>query len=379
MPDISFKKHSKTGHWILRYNCHDGRLEYYTGQRGEDKGTVSVLNRMRSVIQEMEIDFKVKGAQLTKAAVRQALDRVLHKQIDHSAMAKLTTVIDNMEAGRIVTPQNKKYSAGSIKTFRFTVDLLERFGDATPTMANYSRFITWCQDKEYSTNYIGSQLKNWKALARHAGIHVPAEFKKIVEETHDIYLDEDDLKAMNQPALELSDREALVRDWFLLDCYTGLRVSDLVQLKAGNLSGEFITIANKKTGEKVVLPVHPVAAAILARYGGQFPHKITDVEINRVIKTVAKKAGIKGRILFTITKGGKQKDEYLEKWQMISCHTARRSFITNLRKNGVPDSIVMKLTGIRSSATLRRYDKLSQEEAARIAAGMQFFKDVQKD
>jgi len=40
----------------------------------------------------------------------------------------------------------------------------------------------------------------------------------------------------------------------------------------------------------------------------------------------------------------------------------------------VPDTIIMKLTGIRSSATLKRYDKLSADEAAKIAAGLAFFK-----
>jgi integrase len=371
MSKINFVTHSGSGRKILTYTCTDGRLFYYTKQTGEVT-TSPVLRRMISAIERIELDGAKSGEPITRQVIREALDRLLHKPVDNDAIEKMEAVVDQMQAGKILTPRKQKYASGSIKTFRFTISLLQRFGDGTPTMDSYKRFINWCQGLDYSINYIGSQLKNWKALAKAAGYTVPAGFKKIIEETHDIYLDEEELRAMYE--LDLPDRERVARDWFILDCYTGLRVSDLVRLSGKNLSGEFITISNKKTGEKVVLPVHPYARAVLKRYEGGFPPKITDVEINRTIKKVAAKAGIKGRVLFTITKGGKRKDEYLEKSQMVSCHTARRSFITNLRKNGVPDSIVMKLTGIRSAATLKRYDKLTSDEAAKIAAGLNFFR-----
>ncbi|HUR64900.1 MAG TPA: tyrosine-type recombinase/integrase, partial [Chitinophagaceae bacterium] len=166
---------------------------------------------------------------------------------------------------------------------------------------------------------------------------------------------------------------AVVRDWFILDCYTGLRVSDLVMLEKRNISKGFITIANEKTDEKVVIPVHPYVQKIVSKYKG-FPPAVSDVKINKFIKLICEKAEFTGRVLFTITKGGKRKDEYLKKWQMVSAHTARRSFITNLRKNGVPDTIIMKLTGIRAISTLLRYDKITAEEAAQVAADLKFFK-----
>jgi integrase len=240
-------------------------------------------------------------------------------------------------------------------------------------MENYRGFIKWCHDKGFSTNYIGGQIKNWKSLGGYAGGSFPAGFKKISEESIDIYLDEAEIKAMIK-ADDLTDREILVRDWFVIDCYTGLRVSDLLLLDAKHLNGNFITIVNKKTSEKVVLPVHPAIKNILARHKGEFPRKVTDQELNRTIKKVAEKAGITGQVLHTMTKGGKRKDTYFKKYQMVSCHTSRRSFITNLRKNGVADSIVMNLTGIKSAATLKRYDKLGPDEAARIAAKHKFFK-----
>lgn len=372
---------------ILLYTCYDGRLKYYTGEKANtnkwpevDTGTDAQLDRIKKTIREMVVDYKIKGEPVTKAMLAAELNAMLHKkkQTASNLFASMRLVVEKMRVGEILTPEKKIYSKGSIKTFNFTVDFLERFQpDMTIrsiSMDTYKKFITWCQSKDYSINYIGSQIKNWKTLGKAVGgnpIFDDEAFKKIQEETFDVYLDEKELATIGK--LKLNARESLSRDWFILDCYTGLRVSDLVLLNKNNYSNGYITIANEKTDEKVVIPTHPSVKKVLAKYKG-FPPAITDVEINRTIKKVAEKAGIKDKVLHTITKGGKRQDTYMQKWEMVSNHTARRSFITNLRKNGVADSIVMKLTGIRSAATLQRYDKLSADEAAKIASKLKFFK-----
>jgi integrase len=371
---------------LLLFTCYDGRLKYYTGEKAGSKwpdvddGTAAQLDRIKRIVREMHVDYKIKGEPLTKALLASSLDKALHKKKPTSTnlFTAMRQVVEKMRIGEILTPDNKIYAKGTIKNFNFSIDVLEKFQpDMTirsVSIDTYKKFITWCQSKDYSTNYIGAQIKNWKTLGRAIGgnpIFDDEEFKKIQEATSDVYLDEKELGAIMR--LKLRNRESLARDWFILDCYTGLRVSDLVVLNKKNYHNGYITIANEKTGAKVVIPSHPIVKKILGRYKG-FPPPITDVEINRTIKKVAEKAGITEKVLFTITKGGKRKDSYMQKWEMVSNHTARRSFITNLRKNGVADSIVMKLTGIRSAATLQRYDKLSADEAAKIAAKLKFFK-----
>lgn len=369
---------------VFFYTCHDGRLKYYTGETAAninklDSGVRAVLTRIQTFLAEMEVDYKIKGMVITKTVVKDALNTLLHKKAASrgNMFSDMTGLVDRMETGLVLTPGKKRYSAGSIKTFRFTISMLEKFNPGlsigSTDQGTYKKFILWMQGQDYSINYIGSQVKNWKTLGKGIGGTVFDEpwFKKMQEDATDIYLDEKELLAIYN--LQLTGQHDLVRDWFILDCYTGLRVSDLILLDKRNLSEGMITIANKKTGEKVVIPVHPLVKKILAKYKG-FPPKISDVIMNRLIKQVGEKAKINGQVLFTITKGGVRKDEYLKKWQAISNHTARRSFITNLLKNGVPDSIVMKLTGIKSSQTLKRYDKLSTGEAAEIAAKHKFFR-----
>lgn len=396
MPKLSFvlkRSDSKTPtSIILLYPCVDGRLKHYTGestlpgdwnskaQASNNLGVQVQLTRLATAVRDAVTDFKIRNRSMTKADLSAILNTFLKKtgQQQSDLFERMRTIIKDMKSGIRVTPQSKRYAAGSIKAFIFTVQLLEKFDQYMTieniTLDTYSRFITWMQNQSYSTNYIGSQIKNWKTLCKAIGgnavINSPA-FKKIAEETPDVALDELELAAMLRTPL--SERETLVRDWFVLDCYTGLRVSDLMLLNRKNISDETLTIANKKTAERVVIPVHPVVRKIMKTYSG-FPPKVSDVEMNRVIKKVARKAKIGKTVLFTITKGGKRVDEYLPKWKMISCHTARRSFITNLKSEGVPDSVIMKLTGIKAITTLQRYDKLTADKAAEIAGGHKFFK-----
>lgn len=375
---------------ILLYSCSDGRLKYYTGESvapklfpdNPGKGTKAILSRITDTIGKTVESFKIMGEPLTKDALRSAIDLVLKKKVATAGSSKMfddmNAVIEKMKTGEILTPSEKKYSPGTIRNFKYTVLLLKQFDPAlkisTTSIATYRRFITWCHTKDLSTNYIGTKIKQWKTLGKLTSnnpVFSDPEFKIIQEETADVYLDEKELALIRNA--KLPPREDIVRDWFIVGCYTGLRVSDLLLLTKKNISKNLITISNEKTDEKVIIPVHPVVKKILDKWKG-LPPVVTDVEINRVIKGVARGAGIKGNFLYTVTKGGKKKDYYLEKWEMISTHTMRRSFITNIRKTEPRNKIVMSLAGIKSERTLSKYDKLSPDEAAKIAAGLPFFK-----
>lgn len=63
--------------------------------------------------------------------------------------------------------------------------------------------------------------------------------------------------------------------------------------------------------------------------------------------------------------GGKRKTRFCD---LISTHTARRSFATNAYAAKVPISSIMAITGHSSEKTLRRYLKQQAEDKAVIAA-----------
>lgn len=52
--------------------------------------------------------------------------------------------------------------------------------------------------------------------------------------------------------------------FFMCGIYTGLRVSDLVRLKAGNVRGEEIILTEKKTGKEQIIPIATVLQKVVA-------------------------------------------------------------------------------------------------------------------
>lgn len=361
---------------ILHYRCVDGKLKYYTGESSEPGKLTKKAEEMIILIEATAADHRLASIPLTTEILKEKLDLKFRPAKASGLINKMERVVDKMKTGEIRTPDEKRYSPGSIKSFSHTVRFLSGFRPNinVVTIKTYNEFITWCHEKNYSTNYIGNQIKNWKTLGKAVGgnaVYDTEEFKKITEETFDIYLTGKEISKIYNH--RLSVRESKVRDWFIIDYYTGLRISDIQLLTDKNINKNLITIVNEKTDFKVVIPVHKCIKEILKKYNG-LPPKTSDQEINRVIKKVAEKVGIKETVIYSITKGGRREDYYFEKWQMVSNHTARRSFITNLLLQGVSESLVMKLTGIKSAQTLQRYNKMTSEDAARVMGKHKFFK-----
>jgi len=53
------------------------------------------------------------------------------------------------------------------------------------------------------------------------------------------------------------------------------------------------------------------------------------------------------------------------KYELVTSHTARRSFATNLYRRGLPASQIMLLTGHKTEGAFLRYIKVSKEDNAR--------------
>lgn len=68
----------------------------------------------------------------------------------------------------------------------------------------------------------------------------------------------------------------------------------------------------------------------MLKYGGKTPPKISDQKLNEYIKEVCEMAGIVEDTEKQTTRGGIKDPKAKKKWEMISSHTARRSFASNM-------------------------------------------------
>ena len=79
---------------------------------------------------------------------------------------------------------------------------------------------------------------------------------------------------------------------------------------------------------------------------------------------VASRAGIKEPVTIERSKGVFIVGQVIEKYNLVTSHTARRSFATNAFLAGVPTLSIMKITGHKTEASFMRYIKMSAKDNA---------------
>ena len=353
------------------------------------KSINALLHKIEQYIEVRTIDARYTGFHLTCAElgdkVADLTGRKKHIEEVAGFFDHCEAIITDMREGKILTQYGKRYSPDTLKCYEMYLRNFERYNPALSwhgiTLEFYRSFIKWCNDQDYSLNYIGQHLNKLIVLmkeARRRKLHnntayLDDDFKKIQEDTEDISLTPAEVNAIAKKHLA-NPLWDIARDWFIIGCYLGLRVSDVKRLnKDVNFTADSVVIANEKTDTRVAVPINPAIRAIMMKWDG-LPTKMTDIEINRYIKKVCEICGINAPVLYFLTKGGNRRDFYLKKYEMVSCHTMRRFFITELLRLKTPDNQVMQLAGIKKHATLLRYKKITPEENAQQMKDHPFFK-----
>lgn len=237
----------------------------------------------------------------------------------------------------------------------------------------HSSLLSFLLDKNgLSKNTVGGYIKNIKMFAKEAGKRdlvinketLTTEFYLPKEESVSVYLNEKEIVRLFDYHFD-SDRLKKVRDWAIIGCWTGLRISDWSRIK--KIEDNLITIKTKKTGKTVVIPLHPQVKEIIKN---GFPESVSDVEFNRVIKKVCKKVGFDDVVEGSVRdkKTNRKKTGMFKKYKLITSHTCRRSFATNLYKSGFPSISIMAITGHTTEANFLKYIKVTPtEHALRLA------------
>jgi integrase len=152
---------------------------------------------------------------------------------------------------------------------------------------------------------------------------------------------------------------------FLVGCWTGCRFSDISQITPENITGGFIRMKQYKTGTPVVIPLHPVVTVLINKYGGQLPKAISNQKFNDALKKVAEEAELNEIVFKSITKGGMKVTTRHAKHEMVTTHTARRSFATNLYNSDFPTLSIMAITGHKTEKAFLKYIKTTPDEHAK--------------
>ncbi len=283
----------------------------------------------------------------------------------------------------------KDIKSGTLKRNKATRNLIYKFQTESKSIflikdidSNFTlKFEQYCLGKRYSINYIARAVTFLKTIcfnARLNDIEISSKVDLIkttkAEKVEKIYLTIDELTIIENITF---DTESLnnAKDWLLISCETGQRVSDFMNFTKDKIRLEnkkaLIEFTQVKTNKKMTVPLSKRVISILKKRGGNFPYAISDQRYNEYIKDVCRIAKInqkiKGSKAITKDKITRKESGTFEKWELVSSHIGRRSFATN-NYGKIPTSLLIGATGHSTEQMFLEYiGKTDTQKALQLA------------
>lgn len=239
-------------------------------------------------------------------------------------------------------------------------------------------FVRYYKENGYSTNTMQRELVFIKSFCRHArsnGLETSTQLDSLIlqkAKVEKIYLTFAELDQIQEADIK-SEALQNARDWLIISCFTGQRVSDFLKFTKEMIRIEdgvkLIEFTQKKTGKIMSVAVHPKVQQILDKNNGNFPYTISDQRYNEHIKDVCKEAKLTTKI-----QGGKLDGEtkrkqsgIYPKHELVTSHIGRRSYATNYYGK-IPTPLLMNVTGHSSEAMFLEYIGKTQTQQAKDVA-----------
>ena len=152
-----------------------------------------------------------------------------------------------------------------------------------------------------------------------------------------------------------------VRDLFTFACFTGLRISDVINLTKANVKNGFIYLNIIKSSQNSGIPLTKHALAILEKYNYKLP-KISGQKINDYLKEIGKLIGIDEEEQVVTFKAGKRLETFVPRYELLSSHVGRRTFITLSIMKGIPTPVIQSITGHQDLKSFQKYIQLNNND-----------------
>ena len=182
----------------------------------------------------------------------------------------------------------------------------------------------------------------------------PADFAKILAVKGDTcratYLTPEELRKFE--AVKVKGAKArLVQVEFLIEAFTGARISDVQTFTEENFAGGYLTYTSKKTKVTATVPVSEKTKGWIRYAQEHRDEEPTLMSRNRIIRRIAKDAGIDSPV--KTRHGGVER--VTPKWEVLTSHCARRSCASNLAGAGASLTEIRFTMGHTSESMTSRY------------------------
>ena len=377
----------------IRVTYAGGRTDLHTKLSAEEKQWDSKKQRFKQGCIIDGVQFNILNATIdtyisfiddyfNKASLREALPTLqelkqqfnyAYKQSGKSQTDEFFYVFDKYIETRSETRRwSKEYREMFVRTRQslkaFKADI--RFTDfSTETMNKYLSHLSNTMYNDKIAKVL-SMLKEFLKYANQKNYPVNKEFfeyeptlpqsKKAVR-----YLTTEELKTIISLELEQGGSMDMTRDFFVFQCFTALRYSDIKQLKHDNIrdvgEGKYeIDILTKKDKDRIPFPLSKVATRIYEKYkdnlydnGVVFP-VISNQKYNDHLKELGKLAQLQGEWIDYQYKLDKVEEVKTPKADLTS-HTARRTFVVTALNEGVELDLIAQITSHSDVEVMRPY------------------------
>lgn len=293
--------------------------------------------------QTSDLEYLIKYGENFLTELKYKVSQNNKSGVSKSTEKKYRTIVNKLIA---FEKQSKKTFLVSDVNLKFRNDLIKYFAETD----------------NLNDNTIGRYLKVVKSIcldAQKNGIKTSPQlqhFKGFTVKTTKVTLSFNELEQINKTKFT-NENHIIAKDWLIIGCYTGQRVSDLLRMNSSFIQNiqnfNFIVLEQIKTGKIVQIPIHFEVKKILDKRNGEFPPLFADnmdsskVLFNRYLKQLCEIAEIN-----TIVEGNafnketkRTENGEFEKYKLVSSHICRRSFATNFYSNSkYPTPLLMNIT-----------------------------------
>jgi integrase len=342
------------------------------------------------------------GDPLTVANVRKRYDELTGKKRRGglTLFECIDAHIERAKNGQLKNRRGKPYSDGIAKVYSVcknhliayaeTIGKKELNFDDVLNKDFYGSFTKFLQTTErpYKTklgatraagklnaNSIGGVIVRLKTFLNASTEHFSSRFNYSKEwkvnstPQRKVYLTREELEKIERLDLSSDPKLEEIREWLLITCWTGLRVSDFKRLRPEhfNFQNNSIIIDAQKTDQPSYIPIFLPVKRIIERHkaqGGFLPRPYANEYLNREFKNIAFLAGLTQKVITMQTVGNKTIEVTVPKYSLISTKTGRTSLISNLLSMGFSREKIKLITGHRSDVVFAGYNSISGEENA---------------
>lgn len=268
---------------------------------------------------------------------------------------------------KLISEKLNIYSEKRIFQYNRVLEFITEIGDTENITQEYvNRLFKHLSDKGLSNSSSITYLKALTSALNYSSIQYSYRLQNVLRGVRNtsiqdkVYLNNTELKKLhlyktNNPSLDK------VKDLFIFASYTGLRHNELMRLKKTNIVNKaeyqvllYTTSKNNKTNE---VPLNKICLEIINKWSRRdfILPTLSNAKCNEYLHRLLLMFGYTDSIVKVHYIGNKRIEQVMTKAELITFHSSRHSFVSNLIDRGMSFQDLSDLIGVSTNTLTKWY------------------------